>query len=306
MMNKEMRKGEELLEKFWNTKCIIKCGLHFIQSHLFEHYLTRASQDEQRLPNHAQTYREYKEALRQQRNNVYKVRDNSHTPSPDTPPLSGNQTMEFGRQLLVQVPPQQPQQRSEGIALYKPWENSPNHTPISDPPSQPHPSSFAVIGDFSRPLSLNLSHDENNKVNVKAVQKEAVLSYVKAKTSPSSVIQPPPFRSPTTELLSPTLPYRSLTVATSPTTESNNPAPPYRPPPAEPPTGSRKIAPVKAKPSILSRQNSLTNSTNGNQTPPPSNPSHTAVTASFTVRREMERQREEMEQIQHLRQVINH
>lgn len=212
--------------------------------------------------------------------------------------------MEFNRQLSVQLPPQQPQQRSEGTTLYKPWENSPNHTPISDPPSQPHPSSFAVIGDFSRPLSLNLSHDDNNKVNVKAVQKEAVLSYVKAKTSPSSVTQPPPFRSPTTELLSPTLPFRSIPVVPNPTTESNNLAPPYRPPPTDPPTASRKIAAVKAGPSILSRQNSLTNSNNGNQTPPPS--SHTAVTASFTVRREMERQREEMEQIQHLRQVMNH
>lgn len=215
--------------------------------------------------------------------------------------------MEFNRQLSVQLPPQQPQQRSEGTTLYKPWENSPNHTPISDPPSQPHPSSFTVIGDFSRPLSLNLSHDDNNKVNVKAVQKEAVLSYVKAKTSPSSVTQPPPFRSPTTELLSPTLPFRSIPVVPNPTTESNNLAPPYRPPPTDPPTASRKIAAVKAGPSILSRQNSLTNSTNGNQTPPPSNhSSHTAVTASFTVRREMERQREEMEQIQHLRQVMNH
>ena len=104
-----------------------------------------------------------------------------------------------------------------------------------------------------------------------------------------------------------TLPFRSIPVVPNPTTESNNLAPPYRPPPTDPPNASRKIAAVKAGPSILSRQNSLTNSTNGNQTPPPSNHSSpTAVTASFTVRREMERQREEMEQIQHLRQVMNH
>ncbi|KAK4028485.1 hypothetical protein OUZ56_017754 [Daphnia magna] len=270
---------------------------------ILEHQM--ASQDDQRLPNHGQTYREYKESLRQQRSNVYKVRENSHTPSPDTPPLSGNHTVDYGRQLLLQMPQQQPQQRPEGFTPYKSWESNPNQTPASDSSTQPHPSSFALTGDFSRPLSLNLSHEESSKINVKAVQKEAVLSYVKAKTSPSSVAQPPPFRSPTTELLSPTLPYRSPPVVPSSTVESNNVTPPYRQPPPEPINGSRKIATVKAGPSILSRQNSLTNSTNGNQTPPPSNPSsHTAATASFTVRREMERQREEMEQIQHLRQCI--
>ncbi|XP_059352731.1 leucine-rich repeat and calponin homology domain-containing protein 1-like isoform X2 [Daphnia carinata] len=271
---------------------------------ILEHQM--ASQDDQRLPNHGQTYREYKEALRQQRSNVYKgVRDNSHTPSPDTPPLSGSQPGDYGRQLLLQMPQQQPQQRPEGFSPFKPWESNSNQTPVSDSSTQPHPSSFSLAGDFTRPLSLNLSHDENNKMNVKAVQKEAVLSYVKAKTSPSSVAQPPPFRSPTSELLSPTLPFRSTPVVPSSTVESNNVTPPYRPPPTEPINGSRKIATVKPGPSILSRQNSLTNSTNGNQTPPPSNHlSHTAATASFTVRREMERQREEMEQIQHLRQCI--
>ncbi|KAI9563885.1 hypothetical protein GHT06_011353 [Daphnia sinensis] len=271
---------------------------------ILEHQM--ASQDDQRLPNHGQTYREYKESLRQQRSNVYKVRENSHTPSPDTPPLSGSQTVDYGRQLLLQMPQQQqPQQRPEGFTPYKSWESNSNQTPVSDSSTPPHPSSFALAGDFSRPLSLNLSHEESNKANVKAVQKEAVLSYVKAKTSPSSVAQPPPFRSPTTELLSPTLPYRSPPVVPSSMVESNNVTPPYRPPPAEPINGSRKIATVKPGPSILSRQNSLTNSLNGNQTPPPSNPPpHTAATASFTVRREMERQREEMEQIQHLRQCI--
>lgn len=266
--------------------------------------LNRASQDEQRLPNHAQTYREYKEALRQQRNNVYKVRDNSHTPSPDTPPMSASQTLDFGRPLPVHQPQPQPQQRPEGPMHYKPWENTANYTLNPDAPIQPHPSS-GLIGDFTRPLSLNLSHEENNKANVKAVQKEAVLSYVKAKTSPSSAAQPPPFRSPTTELLSPTLPYRSIPVVANPV-EAINLTPPYRPPPAEPPiiVANRKPAPANPGPPRLSRQNSLTNNTNGNQTPPPTNlPPHTAVTASFTVRREMERQREEMEQIQHLRQV---
>lgn len=314
MTNKATKKGEELLGKFWSIRCTKKIfnTIQFIWSIIIRLSLFRASQDEQRLTNHAQTYREYKEALRQQRSNVYKgVRDNSHTPSPDTPPMSASQTMDFSRPLLAQ-PPQQ-QQRSEGTMVYKPWENSQNHTP--DPPIQPHSSQgihqpSAVIGDFTRPLSLNLSHDENNKMNVKAVQKEAVLSYVKAKTSPSSVAQPPPFRSPTSELLSPTLPFRSTPVASSPSVELNNVTPPsYRPPPAEP-AGSRKVAvvtntgPRPDGPARLSRQNSLTNSTNGNQTPPPSNHlSHTAATASFTVRREMERQREEMEQIQHLRQV---
>ena len=46
------------------------------------------------MPGHVQTYREYKEALRQQRGggagvagNLYKgLGSNSHTPSPDTPP----------------------------------------------------------------------------------------------------------------------------------------------------------------------------------------------------------------------------
>ena len=312
--NKATRKGEEPPGKFWSIRCTKK-NFYFrcYKSLKYLRFFIRASQDEQRLPNHAQTYREYKEALRQQRSNVYKVRDNSHTPSPDTPPMSASQTMEFSRQLLAQ-PPQQ-HQRSEGSMGYKPWENSQNHTP--DPPIPAHPSPSihqppAVIGDFARPLSLNLSHEENNKMNVKAVQKEAVLSYVKAKTSPSSVAQPPPFRSPTTELLSPTLPYRSTPVAPSPSVESNNVTPPlYRPPPAEPPpAGNRKVPAVNTGPRLdgparLSRQNSLTNSTNGNQTPPPSNhSSHTVATASFTVRREMERQREEMEQIQHLRQVF--
>lgn len=46
---------------------------------------------------------------------------------------------------------------------------------------------------------------------------------------------------------------------------------------------------------------------NGHLTPTHSNPpTHSIETASFTVRREMERHREEMEQIQQLRQVISH
>ena len=119
-------------------------------------------------------------------------------------------------------------------------------------------------------------------VSVKTVQKEAVLSYVKAKISPSS-IQPP-------------------SIAT------------YRPNNDPSPSGTgRKLPNVPNSPrssNNLHRQNSH----NGNhhpvmQTPPPVPasglpPTHyTAASASFTVRREMERQREEMEQIQQLRQV---
>lgn len=269
--------------------------------------LSRASQDDQRLPNHGQTYREYKEALRQQRNNVYKSRDNSHTPSPDTPPMSASQTLDFGRPLQIHQSQPSTQQRPEGTVHYKAWETNPNPTGNLESPIAAHPPS-AVISDLNRPLSLNLSHDENNKMNVKAVQKEAVLSYVKAKTSPSSASQPPPpFRSPTNDLLSPTLPYRSVAAAANPS-EMNHTTPPYRPPPMM--ESVNRKAPVNNGPSgsRLSRQNSLTNPTNGNltpQTPPPATnfPIHTAATASFTVRREMERQREEMEQIQHLRQV---
>lgn len=213
--------------------------------------------------------------------------------------------MDFGRPLLTQQLQQPTQQRVDGNVLYKPWENSLVHASDQEPNSQSHPSP-SVIGDLIRPLSLNLAHDENNKMNVKAVQKEAVLSYVKAKTSPSTGVQPPPLRSPTTELLSPTLPYRSTNVTSSPHTELKNSSPPYRPPPTEPPStlGNRKTPAVNAGPQRLSRQNSLTNTINRTETPPPSNhPPHTA--ASFTVRRELERQREEMEQVQHLRQVFH-
>ena len=59
----------------------------------------------------------------------------------------------------------------------------------------------------------------------------------------------------------------------------------------------------------LSRRNSQSTysggaNNNGNSTPTQANLAHSAETASFTVRREMERHRGEMEQIQQLRQVI--
>lgn len=276
-----------------------------------------------------QTYREYMEAKTQrlQRGNVYKVRDgSSHTPSPDTPP-------EFGRPFVT----------------HQQQQFSPNHTttatpsPVDSHPMLPPPVPASLSKDLSRPLTLNLSHEEttnnsngnghNNMTNkppsnVKMVQKEAVLSYVKAKTSPSSTSTPPPppaFRSPTTEqLLSPTLPYRSLATPPSPLPGRTSTAtPPYRAPPVDqlikklnPPTGGVVQPAIAPAGSLrLNRQNSHKSppvvngksGTNGhsynNQTPPGSN--HTAATASFTVRREMERQREEMEQIQQLRLVNN-
>lgn len=228
------------------------------------------------------------------------MRENTHTPSPDTPPISVSQPLDFDQPLQQSL-----QQRVEVPMNYKPWENNSSHSTNQGPLVQLHSPS---AGDFSRPLSLNLNNEETNKLNVKAVQKEAVLSYVKAKTSPSSVAQPPPFRSPATDLLSPSLPCRSIPAVPS-LIESTIIAPPYRPPPADPSNvlGNRKGVQTNTGPMRLSRQNSLSNNTNGDQTPPPSNlQPHTAATASFTVRREMERQREEIEQIQHLRQVTYH
>ena len=112
-------------------------------------------------------------------------------------------------------------------------------------------------------------------------------------------------------LLSPTMAHRAIVepaVVTPPTS--------YHPPQNITPTASsspgRKLptvpsTPVSAQTRLLNRQNSQ----NGHHTTTPAaattTPSprsqHTAVAASFTVRREMERQREEMEQIQQLRQV---
>ena len=108
-----------------------------------------------------------------------------------------------------------------------------------------------------------------------------MLSYVKAKTSPSAV----PYRSSCADPISPTTAFRALAVSATPTT---------------------------AVPGRLSRQNSQSLkpshaaavvATNGHQTPTQMHPPHNAATASFTVRRELDRQRDEMEQIMQLRQV---
>ena len=55
------------------------------------------------MPTHSQTYREYKEALRQQRGNVYKYRDSSHTPSPDTPPSSTYSSVDLQDRSLLNM-----------------------------------------------------------------------------------------------------------------------------------------------------------------------------------------------------------
>lgn len=168
---------------------------------------------------------------------MYKPRDNGHTPSPDAAPGV------IGQQQQQEAPGPLVSHRVEG-APFKPA-----------PPSRDAVAPAHLPAEPSRPLSLNLAVESN----VKAAQKEAVLSYVKAKTSPQA------------ETLGPA-----------------NGTPPYRSPPTAPAKTPRPGFPA-----------------NGNQTPPGGFPAHTAATASFTVRREMERQREEMEQIQQLRQVLD-
>ena len=307
-------------------------------------FLNRGTSEEQRSPGQVQTYRDYMEAKTQrlQRGNVYKVRDgSSHTPSPDTPP-------EFGRPFVTHHHQQFSPNHTTSTATPSPVDSHSNHSQMLPPPV---PASIVPSAkDFSRPLTLNLSHDEANNSNgnitankppsnVKMVQKEAVLSYIKAKTSPSSTSAPPAFRSPTTEqLLSPTLPYRPLATPPSPLPGRTIATPPYRAPPPDqsvvgiakklttPPGGggvSQPIAPggtlrlnrqnLHKTPPIVNGKvgtngNNHANHNHVNQTTPPTGhhtlSNHTAATASFTVRREMERQREEMEQIQQLRQVF--
>jgi len=132
---------------------------------------------EERMPTHAQTYREYKEALRQQRGNVYKCRENSHTPSPDTPPLSTYPSLDLNRHYQ--------QKDSTNV-------------------------------DLDRSL-LNLNMNADEKLDVKSSQKEAVFSYdkakAKAKPSPSLALPPPPpYRPPSADHpISPTSLYRAMT-----------------------------------------------------------------------------------------------
>lgn len=306
--------------------------------------LNRGTSDEQRSPGHVQTYRDYMEAKTQrlQRGNVYKVRDgSSHTPSPDTPP-------EFGRPFVTHHHQQFSPNHTTSTATPSPVDSHSNHSQMLPPPV---PASIVPpTKDFSRPLTLNLSHDEANSINgnstaskppsnVKMVQKEAVLSYIKAKTSPSSASTPPAFRSPATEqLLSPTLPYRPLATPPSPLPGRTSATPPYRAPPPEQsvvgiakklttppgnggvsqpaiaPGGSLRLnrqnlhkTPPAVNGKVGTNGNNHANHNHVNQTPPTGHhtlSNHTAATASFTVRREMERQREEMEQIQQLRLVL--
>lgn len=270
------------------------------------------------MPGHVQTYREYKEALRQQRsgpNNVYNKmvgangsNNNSHTPSPDTPP-SGGPVMAPATAVDFLAGRQQPP------TMYS-NSNKGSHAPSPDIPV--HGPVAPAANDFSRPLTLNLSQeiDPTRPSSVKAAQKEAVLSYVKAKTSPSYSVPPPqPLAGrppPAAELLSPTMSHR-------PVAEPGITPPSYRPPPSNdsaqhqqivgPNSMGRKL-PITPSTTPVSRpvqrQNSQNNGQRHHQTTPPSGlpPHHTAAAASFTVRRELERQREEMEQIQQLRQVV--
>lgn len=148
----------------------------------------------------------------------------------------------------------------------------------------------------------------SNSSSVKAAQKEAVLSYVKAKTSPSA--QPSPAVGQ--HMLSPTMNHRPFVDPAGHTPPSSSPSA-YHPPPAAASSSigspGRKLPAVpSAQPSaqtrLLNRQNSQNGHHAATSTTPP-HAQHTAATASFTVRREMERQREEMEQIQQLRQVFH-
>ena len=251
----------------------------------------------QEVPTHIQTYREYKEALRQQRANVYK-RDNSHTPSPDTPPTSAAQTPEFIRPLGNN----QPELVRTMSGSQTP--DNPRSATFSPPPpadmTRPVPGNRQT--ELSRPLHLNIGHEGTN--SVKSAQKEAVLSYVMAKTSPSGKIPspgtlPPPYRSPNnSDPMSPASAFRASIV--DPNTAG---PPPYRslvdPPLARnPPRLPRQNPP--STPTVAHINGNGNGNSNGNQTPPHQT---VPVATNFTVRREMEKQREEMEHIQQLRQV---
>jgi hypothetical protein len=123
----------------------------------------------------------------------------------------------------------------------------PRSATFSPPP--PADMTRAVPGnrqtELSRPLHLNIGHEGTN--SVKSAQKEAVLSYVMAKTSPSGKIPspgtlPPPYRSPNnSDHMSPTSAFRASIV--DPNTAG---PPPYRSP-VDPP--------VVRNPTRLPRQN---------------------------------------------------
>ena len=78
----------------------------------------RSTVADERLPGHIQTYREYKEALRQQRSGHVYRRDSSappsHTPSPDTPPGPAP-----GHALQAPLPPPEAATCPPGTGLHR-------------------------------------------------------------------------------------------------------------------------------------------------------------------------------------------
>lgn len=201
---------------------------------------------------------------------------------------------------------------------------APPPVPFSPPPLTRTLSSSGGSGQATRPLQLNVGHCHD----VKSAQKEAVLSYVMAKSSPPGGMKaagpashPPPYRSP------------NAPDPSNPPSKGPGPAsapPPYRPAPSDPASAFRSVSRLPRHTAPSNSHGLVNGNTNGNITG--NNNAAAAATATattpttngndaggapttpvsapmspskrFTVRRELDKQREEMEQIQQLRQVI--
>ena len=316
---------------------------------------SRGNQDAERYPAHIQTYREYKEALRQQRGNVYKVQqqqrpDNNGTPSPDTPPgpepagvrSTAGATTSYAHYAAAAAPPpavlnpelplraplarseshHQELQRTPATALHPELARSPSgppelihrtlsgaggfqsHHPTPAPSGSVYNHNHEAVRsapELVRIVSGNIQHTEVvRKTSVAGAERPVHVMLAPEENGNSAVRSAPP----------------SAASAFNNRTSSGgggggggafrNDVPPAA-------TSTPTTSQVRSAVARLSRQNAPQYSAaaagiNGSamMTPPPTTTNHGAIVAasgSFTVRREMEKQREEMEQIQQLRQV---
>ena len=260
------------------------------------------------MPTHSQTYREYKEALRQQRGNVYKYRDNSHTPSPDTPPLSAYPSVDLPDRSLLNLnsaaatehKAADVQTNAKDPSVFPYVKPSPPLPAMSTPPPPPpilltrQPSGDPVISTSYRTMATDLGITSFSKllIKIQSIHPFFFLFSTAAATIESN--NPLAYRSPSVSAISGRISGTNRLSRNNSQTSKfpGSPVPATISPPPPPPHHHHPLHPPVSN-------------NNGHMTPTHSNPpTHSIATASFTVRREMERHREEMEQIQQLRQVI--